>query len=156
MTISVPAALQAIATGASATRSLAAWWRRSKGDARALIGELKENFTYLDLVASEGVELAEVIDKLSDAEFRRLSREGFDFNRLKRGKISYYPSLEGTELGRLSGKSTEALVESIYDRIADLKIRYPHLKERPNYRWSVRVNNIRKRIWLLLLHVGND
>lgn len=52
-----------------------------------------------------------------------------------------------------SGKSTEDLIESIYDKIGQLIIRNPHVSNNRNYRWTVRVNNIRKRIWLLLRHV---
>jgi len=94
-----------------------------------------------------------VIGKISISEYKRLDRSGFDFNALKKGRIKAYASLKGTELGSWSGKSTEDLVESIYDKINQLAIRYPHVSNHKNYRWTVRVNNIRKRIWLLLRHV---
>jgi hypothetical protein len=80
---------------------------------------------------------------------------GFNFNTLKRGKIAPFPSLAGTDLASWQGKTTEALVESIYDKLNDLKLRYPHVKRSEKYRWRVRVNNIRKRIWLLLRHVSH-
>ena len=35
-----------------------------------------------------------------------------------------------------------------------LKIKFPHVAENSKYRWSIRVDNIRKRIWLLLKHVS--
>ena len=62
-------------------------------------------------------------------------------------------SLEGTELSSWNGKETGELIDSIYEKINGLKIRYPHLGAGKKYRWSVRVNNICKRLWLLLRHV---
>ena len=153
MEFTIPEALKSLATAGAAIRELAAWGRRAKGDARALIGELKDNMAYLDMVAEDGVPLAEVIDKLAVTEYTRLARAGFSFNALKRERISRYASLEGTDLSSWTGKETESLVESIYEKLRDLKIRYPHVAKNGKYLWQVRVNNIRKRIWLLLRHV---
>ncbi len=155
MDISIPTALQTFSTTGSAARSITAWWRHSKGDARALIGELKDNLLYLDMVAADGVPLVDVVGKLSDAEYKRLSREGFNFNRLKRARIADYPSLRGSDLAPWAGKDTEALIESIYDKLNEIVIKFPHVGDSAKYRWNVRVNNIRKRIWLLLRHVAD-
>jgi len=154
MDFSIPTALQTLSTSGSAARSIAAWWRKSRGDARALVGELRDNLLYLDMVASDDVPLAEVVGKLAVAEYKRLSREGYNFNKLKRSRIADYPSLRGTDLSPWAGKDTEALIESIYDKLNELVIKYPHVGNSSKYRWNVRVNNIRKRIWLLLKHVG--
>lgn len=109
--------------------------------------------SYLDMVAEDGVPLGEVIGKISVSEYKRLQKADYNFNSLKRGRIAKYASLEGTELSSWSGKDTEELVESIYDKVNELKIRHPHVSKNQKYRWNVRVNNIRKRIWLLLKHV---
>jgi len=153
MEITIPSALKAFSSAGSALRELTAWRKRAKGDARSLIGELKDNLSYLDMVAEDGVDLSTVIDKISVSEYKRLAKTGFSFNTLERDKIEKDPSLEGTELSSWIGKETEELVESIYDKINDLIIRFPHVSHHKNYRWSVRVNNIRKRMWLLLKHV---
>jgi hypothetical protein len=153
MDISIPAALKSLASAGAASQVFTAWWRKARGDSRVLISELKDNMTYLDLVAEDGVELGEVIEKISVAEYKRLAREGFNFNMLKKGRIAAIASLQGTDLASWCGKQTEELIDSIYDKINDLKIRYPYVGKNENYRWSVRINNIRKRIWLLLMHV---
>ena len=57
--------------------------KKARGDARALIGELKDILYYLDMVAEDGVELAAVVNKLSIAEYKRLSKEGYNFNALR-------------------------------------------------------------------------
>jgi hypothetical protein len=105
------------------------------------------------MVTEDGVELAEIIGKISVTEFKRLSKEGFNFNNLKKDKIANYNSLKGTELSSWVGKKTEDLVESIYDKLNELIIRYPLVAKNKKYRWNIRVNNIRKRVWLLLKHV---
>ena len=154
MNLTVPTVLKSLSTAGTAIRELAAWRKRVKGDVRMLISELKDNLNYLDMVVEDDIELSKVIDKISITEFKRLSKDGFDFNTLKREKIENHPSLEGSELSSWSGKETEELVLSIYDKINELIIRYPHVSQKANYRWTVRINNIRKRIWLLLMHVN--
>ena len=154
MTIEVPVILKSLSSAGSALTALTAWTKKAKGDARVLIAELKDNVRYLDMVAEDGVELGAVVDKLSIVEFKRLSREGYNFNALKKQKIAAYDSLKGTDLASWSGKSTEALIESIFDKLNDLTIKFPHVAHNSKYRWSVRVDNIRKRIWLLLKHVS--
>jgi hypothetical protein len=154
MTLGVPAVLQSLSAAGSALSALTKWRKKARGDARALIGELKDNLYYLDMVAEDGVPLASVIDKLSISEYKRLSREGYSFNSLKSRKIASYESLKGTDLASWAEKSTEDLIDSIFEKLNILKIQFPHVAENGKYRWNVRVDNIRKRIWLLLKHVA--
>ena len=153
MDITLPVALEFFAKTGNAIKGFASWGKQAKGDARAIILEMKDICSYLELVAIDGVDLGEVIEKMPVSEYMRLSKEGYSFNSLKRGKIKNYPFLDGTDLSSWVGKDTEGLVNSIYDKINELKIRYPHVSESKKYRWNVRVNNIRKRIFLLLKHV---
>ena len=152
MTFDIPGALKSLASAGVAISELSHWLKRSKGDSRALLTEIKNNLTYLDMVYNDKVPLEQAIDKISITEYQRLSFDGYDFNSLKTKRISVYPSLKSTSLASWSGKSTEELIENIYDKINDLKIRHPLVSQNTNYRWSIRVNNIRKRIWLLLRH----
>jgi hypothetical protein len=154
MALEVPTVLESLSAAGSALRALTTWSKKAKGDARALIGELKDNLYYLDMVAEDGVPLASVVSKLSIDEYKRLSKEGYGFNALKRQKIAGYESLKGTDLASWAGKSTEELIHSIFEKLNILKIKFPHVAENSKYRWNVRVDNIRKRIWLLLKHVG--
>jgi hypothetical protein len=155
MEITIPTVLKSLSTAGTAATELTSWWRTAKGNTRSLIGELKDNLTYLDMVADDGVAIEDVIEKISISEYKRLNKEGFSFNSLKRTKIASYSSLKNTDLSSWPGKDTGLLVESIYQKINDLKLRYPHLKNNPKYRWPMRVQNIRKRIWLLLKHVNS-
>ena len=149
----IPTALSAIAAGVNAAKALAAWRRRTRGDTRALVDELATNLRYLDLVAADDVALSEVVGKLSTAEYDRLLRDGFGFNSLKRRRIRRMPSLDNTDLASWQGKATEELVFTIYDKLKTLIQKQPFTADNPKYRWGVRVQNIRKRIWLLIRHV---
>ncbi len=152
MNFNIPTALKSLASAGSAISEISKWLKRSKGDSRSLLSELKDNLTYFDLIINDNIPINDILDKISCEEFLRLSKEGYNFNSLKDCKIPNYPSLQKTALASWAGKDTEDLVESIYDRIKDLKIRYPLVADKENYRWNIRVNNIRKRIWLLLRH----
>ncbi len=156
MSFFIPEALSAFASAGAALQALYQWRRRAVGNARVLIMEIEENYTHLDMVVFDGVALNNVIPDLSVSEYKRLAREGFDFNTIKRKKIKDDPSFEGTQMANWVGKSTEELIDSIYKKINDLKIRYPHNYNNPKYRWNVRVQNIIRLIWLLIKHVGSD
>lgn len=151
--ITVPAALRSLSMAGAASKALAAWRRRSTGDGRALVAEIENNLRYLDLVADDGVPLDRVIGDLSTAEFDRLMKEGYSFNALQRRKIQAMPSLDATDLAGWQGKDTEALVRSIYAKLKDIRVKYPHTAASGKYRWNVRVQNVRKRIWLLVKHL---
>jgi hypothetical protein len=51
------------------------------------------------------------------------------------------------------GKDSQAIFEAICDKTNELKLRYPQVSKNAKYSSNVRVYNIRKRIWLLLMHV---
>lgn len=155
MDITIPTVLKTLSAGGSAMKSITSWLSKSKGDSRAIVGELKENLLYLNMVATDSIPLGDVVDKLSVVEYKRLSNEGFNFNKLKKEKIFKYPSLKGTDIEQWGGKETEQLVVAIYDKINEIKILFPHVGNIKKYRWGVRGNNIRKRIWLLLKHVSS-
>ena len=151
--MNIPSALQSLSTAGSALKELANWLNKSKGDSRRLITELKNNLTYIDLVLKDDLPLEDFIDKISSHEYDSIAGQGFNFNRLKEKKIASYPSLKGSDLATWQGKKTEDLIHSIYDKIREVKLRYPHVKDSKNYRWAQRLHNIRKKIWLLLRHI---
>ena len=137
-------------------KDINAWLKKQKGDSRALITELKDNLTYLEMVNKHGVDIDEILKDLKIDVYNRLQNEGFSFNTIKNKKIPKLKNIEGSDLASWKGKTTDDLVVSIYDKIRNLKASYPKLKNRPNIRWNVRVTNISKRIILLLHHVRSS
>ena len=124
-----------------------------KGEARALVEELKENSRLCWLVIEENVEVGKIIPELSTVEFDRLNKAGFDFDTLKSRKISKYPQLAKSELASWVGKSTEALIVNIYDKIKHMKTTYKYAPASEKFRWKARIINIQKRILLLVKHL---
>jgi hypothetical protein len=126
---------------------------KTRGDARSLVEELKENSRLCWLVIEEDVQSGKIIPKLSHSEFDRLNKAGFDFDALKRKKIKKYAQLNDTDLASWAGKSTHDLVENIYDKIKNIKTTYKYAPHSENRRWKARIINIQKRILLLVKHL---
>ena len=150
----IPTLLKVFDTAKSTLKAFTGWKSKTKGDARSVIEELKQNSRYLWLVIEENIDLSEIVKNLSTKEYDRLLKEGFNFNNLKNKKIAKYSSLNNTSLSSWQGKKTEDLVSNIYDKIKDLKTKYPRSKNSKKVRWKLRVKNTQQRILLLLRHAS--
>ena len=128
---------------------------RTRGDARSLVEELKENSRLCWLVLEEDIEAGKIIPKLRHREYDRLNKSGFDFDALNRKKIKNYSQLIDTDLASWAGKSTHDLVENIYDKIKNIKITYSYAPHSEKRRWKIRILNIQKRILLLVKHASS-
>ena len=153
---SVPTILQAVASGAKATTAWQKWRTQSKGNAKKLIRELQGNLRFCNLVLSDGLTIGEAMRVLSTKEYDRLAGEDPDLRSLRPRNIRNLRIKDNKSLAYWQGKSTVSLVDSIYDKIEDIKAYYPHPKSRKNRRWNVRVANIRNRILMLLANAGAD
>jgi hypothetical protein len=128
--------------------------RTTKGNVRALIEELKENSRLCFLVISDDVPAAIVIAQFSTSVFDRLNADGFDFEALRRTEIAAYTGLERTDLASWCGKSTSLLIENIYDKIKDVRVK--HTNAVGIALWKRRVINIHKRLLLLIRHAKDE
>lgn len=151
MPIDIPNAIKAFSATGSAIKFLLTWRSQALGEQRKLIDELRHNLLLLDMVAAKKTDLASIVADLQTKQYQAMSYTGFNFNSLNKKPIKHYPSLKNTDLATWQGKSTAALLDNIYQKILYLKTAYPYMTA--EHRWSVRVLNIRKRIWLLLLHM---
>lgn len=147
---SILPALTGVITAAKAMATFDTFRKGRKGDIRALIEELKENSRLCFHVVNGGIDHQTVISKFATTEFDRLNKAGFNFNALQSKKISVLPGIEKTDLASWPGKSTETLVENIYDKIKSLKSAHDFTPTRLTNRRKL--INIHKRILLLLRH----
>lgn len=152
---SLPAVLGSLASSGAALNLFRKWHAETKGNVAAIIDELKDNLRFCLLVLEEGVAIDKAAGTISTAEFTRLRKGGFNFNKLQGRRIPAYKSLENTDLASWRGKTTEELVINIYDKLKDLQALYPHSDEDKKRRLQVRVANIHKRILLLLKHAAS-
>lgn len=148
---SLPTVLSLITTAAKAMNWFSDLQKTTKGEVRALIEELKENSRLCFRVVEDGVSPEEVIPKFSTMVFDRLNENGFDFNATKRKCIPALEGIEETDLASWSGKSTQELIENIYDKIKDIRS-LQLASASTTRRLGPRVINIHKRILLLLRH----
>ena len=146
--------LQWLINATKAMASFDAFRKAQRGEARALIEELKENSRLCFRVVADGVDHRQVIPKLSTTVFDRLNAAGFDFNALQRRRIAPYPGLAASDLAPWSGKTTAALVSNIYDKLKDLRSRHEFTPEQKFNRR--RLINIHKRLLLLLRHARDE
>lgn len=143
-------ALEGFISAAKAMASFDAFRKNRKGDARALIEELKANSRLCFRVISDGVSPETVIPHFVITEFDRLNKAGFNFNLLQRSRIPHFPGIEKTDLASWTDKTTEALIVNIYDKIKNVQSIHQFASGNASVRR--RIINIHKRILLLLRH----
>lgn len=148
---SITPVLSLLATAAKAMHWFSDLRKKTKGGARALIEELKENSRLCFRVVEDGISPEEVIPKYSTVAFDRLNESGFDFNTVKRKDVPAFEGIENTDLASWPGKSTQELIENIYDKIKDIRS-LQSASASTARRLGPRVINIHKRILLLLRH----
>ena len=156
MSINIPDALKMLANAANSIATFAKVRQEMEGKGRTLIEELETNSFHCWSVIERGVPVGDIVNALSTTKYDELNQEGFDFNIIKSRKVYRYRSLAGTDLAFLGGKETKVLITNIYDRIKDLKAKYPYAENSNQKRWYMRVVNIQKRILLLLRHVKSN
>jgi hypothetical protein len=143
--------LTLITTAAKAMHWFSDLRKQTRGDVRALIEELKENSRLCFRVVEDGIAPEEIIPKYSTAVFDRLNESGFDFNAVKRKDIPMYEGMENTDLASWKGKTTQALIGNIYDKIKDIRSLHAS-SAKAKRRIGPRIINIHKRLLLLLRH----
>jgi len=142
--------LGGVISAAKAMNWFADLQKKTKGEIRELVDELKENSRLCFRVVEDKAALEKVIPRFSTAAFDRLNKSGFDFDSVKRSVLPAYSGIETTDLSSWPGKRTSELVETIYDKIKDIRSKQLLVPADP-YRRR-RIINIHKRILLLLRH----
>lgn len=144
----------AISTTERVAASLYKWITGNRGFKRTVAIELQENIELVRLYVASGAEPRVLIPKLKEDAFRNALAQGFNFNTLKRSKISATSTRNIPQLRSYHGWSTQRLFESVYTKIATLK----HAATLPNsqkpVRIGVRLINVFKLMVVLAHHIG--
>lgn len=140
-------------SGARIVQELTEVIKRKRGKSRLLLEELKENQDLCFMILGEDTNPMLVLPKLKADYYDRLLSEGFNFNAIKREKISHGEKLEKSDLSYLIGKTTADLIEDIYDKVKELKRRFDIDRNNPKIQWRRRIINLYKRIILLVDHL---
>lgn len=144
----------AISTTERVAASLYKWITGNRGFKRTVAIELQENIELVRLYVTSGAEPPELIPKLKEDAFRNALAQGFNFNTLKRSKISAASTRNIPQLRSYHGWSTQKLFESVYTKIATLKHAATLPIGQKPVRIGVRLINVFKLMVVLAHHIG--
>ena len=147
--------LQRLAQVKKIASSLYKWITGNRGLKRTVVLELKENIELIRLYIKSGADPKEIIPELSDTAFRSALVQGFNFNALKRSKISSNSTLGLPQLRKYHGWETQEVFENIYQKISTLKKAAKLKKTKKPIRLGVRLQNLFKMMVMLAIHIGN-
>lgn len=145
----------AISTTEKVAASLYKWITGNRGLKRTVAIELKENIALVRLYVASGTDPRELIPKLKEDAFRSALTQGFNFNTLKRSKLSAASTGDIPQLRAYHGWSTQTLFENVYAKIATLKHAATLHNNRKPVRLGVRLINVFKLMVVLAHHIGD-
>lgn len=150
---SILAGLLSLAPGIASINTMI---RQSRGQKRELLRELQNNISQISLYIENGAE-AEGIDKLiMDLQvqcYEAASKGGFDFNSLRKGRVTAAMLRATPQFKAYAGLGTEQLFDKLYMWIHQLKIIVKDYPDSPKFRKRVRLINIWKLMLLLVKHI---
>ena len=131
--------------------------KQARGQRRELLRELRNNINQISVYIESGAGeegITKLIAALQVDCYEAASQDGFDFNALKRGRLS--PSLlkQLPQFKAYSGLSTEQLFDKLYTSIHRLKIVARDYPDSPKFRKRVRLINIWKLLLLVAKHIN--
>jgi hypothetical protein len=147
-------AFSAISTAEKISAALYKWITGNRGFKRTVAIELKENIELVRLYVESGTDPRDLIPRLKEDAFRSALAQGFNFNTLKRSKISAASTKDVPQLATYHGWSTQKLFESVYQKIATLKHAATIRNNRKPVRIGVRLINVFKLMVVLAHHIG--
>jgi hypothetical protein len=126
--------------------------RRSRGQERALLVELKMNIGIIQPFANDEANIDRVITALEITAMKDATESGFDFNSVKKGEVKAETVGDNRQLATYVGWSTERLFLNIYEKIMVLQ-KIIQIDTNKNVRKPVRLNNIFLLMALLVKHI---
>ena len=144
------AGLSSAATAASTFRSLL---KDTRGTRRSVLLELRKNMDLLFLFLDDETKYRTIINKLDVRAYTAASESGFDFNSIKKAKLSSRVVGGVKQLKPYIGWTSEALFDNIYLRIHELKNIIEIDPDNKKFRVPVRLKNLHKMMVLLVKYV---
>lgn len=142
-----------LSSAASAAKIIQSLLKNTRGTERSILLELRKNMDLLYLFLDDESKYKTVINKLDTRVYAAASENGFDFNTIKKGKVSVKLLNDVKQLKPYAGWTTEELFDNIYLRINQLKNIVEIDPDNKNFRLNVRLKNLHKMMVLLVKHV---
>ena len=151
---SIFSGLISLAPGINAINTLI---KQSRGTRRELLRELQNNINQISVYieSGEGEEgVDRVIAALQVGCYEAAGRDGFDFDSLKKGRLSPGLLKDVPQFKAYGGFTTEQLLDKLYMWIHRLKIIAKDYPNSPKFRKRVRLINIWKLMLLVVRHIN--
>ena len=147
--------ISAIGTTEKVASSLYKWVTGNRGFKRTVAIELKENIELIRLYVDSGADPKDLISKLTDSAFRNALSEGFNFNSLKKSKISTRSTKNVPQLQKYNDWDTQRVFENVYQKVTTIKHAATIKNSKKPIRTGVRLKNIFNLMVMLAIHIGN-
>lgn len=145
--------LKGIDTATSVAQTLRSLVKGTKGLKRRLLLELQANIQLISLYTQGSVPIDKVIRKLEVTHCRAALESDFNFNSLKRGRVSKTLARRLPQFEPYVGWTTEQLFTNIYLKIRELQHIVEIDSDNKRFRKNVRLLNVLKLMLLLLQHL---
>lgn len=142
-----------LSSAATAAKTIQTLLKNSRGVKRALLLEVQKNLNLLYLFLNDESKLITIVNKLDVRVYEEAVKTNFDFNDIKKGKLSPRLTDGIKQLQPYVGWNTEQLFENIYLKIHQLKSITEIDPDNSKFRLSVRLKNLHKMMVLLIKHV---
>lgn len=154
--MAVKTIISGLAALAPGIKAIQAMIRESRGRKRELLRELDKNINRIGVYLESGASperLDKVVAGLESGGYEAASRSGFDFNSLKKGRLTAEMVKDLPQFRRYAGLTTEELFDKLYSWIHRLKIIVADYPEDTRFRKSARLLNIWKLMLVLIRHI---
>lgn len=96
---------------------------KARGTKNRILGEVEFNIDLIfDHYLKKGVEINKVIEKLKVEQLSKAIDDGFDFKKMKKGKITLHMTNDNPFLNKYIGYDCEALLRKIRHHIEQVKL----------------------------------
>lgn len=142
-----------LSSAASLAKTLQPLLRNTRGVKRSLLLELQKNLNLLYLFLGDESKVATIVNKLDVRVYEDAVKTNFNFNDIKKSKLSSRVTGNIKQLQPYVGWTTEQLFENIYLKIHQLKSINEIDPDNTKFRVGVRLKNLHKMMLLLIKHV---
>jgi len=151
--IDLASLLGSLSNVSSVLDTLGASLKGSRGIQRSLLLELEGNIR-LALIGKKGsISPEKLVVKLETRAIQQALESGFNFNRLKSGKVRKQVAGDSASMNRYVGWSTEKLFTNLYLRIRELQNIVDLDSGEGYFRVAIRLKNLFRMMLLIARHI---
>jgi len=125
-------------------------WKKSSADRQALVFEIQSNLTFLADALQGKINQKKVINGLDRKVFDIAIKDGFNFNSIKKAKVTKKTIGGFSEFKKYIGKDTAYLVKNAYSKMSSLS---KLVSEHSDADYSLKIKSLIRFFVLLMIHI---